>query len=32
MADLSKFNPIPHFENLEEFKKWAVEKVSHISA
>ncbi len=32
MADLSKFNPLPHFENIEEFKTWAVQKVSHISA
>ena len=32
MLDLKKFNPVPHFENLDEFKKWAVSKVSHISA
>lgn len=32
MANLSKFNPLPHFENIEEFKTWAVQKVSHISA
>jgi hypothetical protein len=32
MKDLSKFNPLPHFEDLNEFKNWAVEKVSHISA
>jgi hypothetical protein len=32
MANLNKFNPLPHFENLEEFKNWAVAKVSHISA
>ena len=27
-----KFNPLPHFENLEQFKTWALQKVSHISA
>jgi hypothetical protein len=32
MKDLSKFNPLPHFEDLNQFKNWAVEKVSHISA
>ena len=32
MANLNKFNPLPHFENLQEFKNWAVAKVSHISA
>jgi hypothetical protein len=32
MKNLSKFNPLPHFEDLNEFKNWAVEKVSHISA
>jgi hypothetical protein len=32
MANLSKFNPLPHFENIDEFKTWAVQKVSHISA
>ena len=32
MADLSKFNPLPHFENIEEFKTGATAKVSHISA
>ncbi len=32
MAELSKFNPFPNFENIEEFKTWAVQKVSHISA
>ena len=32
MLDLKKFNPVPHFETLEEFKNWAVGKVSHISA
>ncbi len=32
MANLNKFNPLPHFENIEEFKVWAVQKVSHISA
>jgi hypothetical protein len=32
MANLSKFNPLPHFENLQEFKIWATAKVSHISA
>jgi hypothetical protein len=32
MADFNKFNPIPHFENLQEFKIWATSKVSHISA
>ena len=32
MANLDKFNPLPHFENLQEFKIWATAKVSHISA
>ena len=32
MKDLSKFNPLPNFDNLEQFKNWAVAKVSHISA
>ena len=32
MADLKKFNPLPHFETIEEFKIWAVQKVSTISA
>ena len=32
MLDFKKFNPVPHFETLEEFKNWAVAKVSHISA
>jgi hypothetical protein len=32
MVDFNKFNPLPHFENLQEFKNWAVQKVSHISA
>ena len=32
MVDFNKFNPIPHFENLQEFKIWATAKVSHISA
>ena len=32
MANLGKFNPLPHFENLQEFKTWATAKVSHISA
>ena len=32
MANLDKFNPLPHFENLQEFKTWATTKVSHISA
>ena len=32
MVDFKKFNPVPHFETLEEFKNWAVAKVSHISA
>lgn len=27
-----KFNPVPHFENIEQFKNWAVQKVSHVSA
>ena len=27
-----KFNLLPHFENLQEFKTWATQKVSHISA
>ena len=30
MVDFKKFNPVPHFETLEEFKNWAVAKVSHI--
>lgn len=29
---LNKFNFLPHFENMEQFKTWATEKVSHISA
>jgi len=32
MIDFNKFNPIPQFENLQEFKIWATAKVSHISA
>jgi hypothetical protein len=32
MVDFNKFNPIPQFENLQEFKTWATAKVSHISA
>lgn len=32
MVDFKKFNPLPSFENIEEFKNWAVQKVSHISA
>ena len=32
MDNLNKFNPLPHFENIGEFKTWAVQKVSHISA
>lgn len=32
MVDFKKFNPFPSFETLEEFKNWAVQKVSHISA
>ena len=32
MVDFNKFNPLPHFENLQEFKIWATAKVSHISA
>jgi broad specificity phosphatase PhoE len=32
MVDFNKFNPLPHFENLQEFKTWATAKVSHISA
>jgi broad specificity phosphatase PhoE len=32
MVNLDKFNPLPHFENLQEFKTWATAKVSHISA
>lgn len=32
MVDFKKFNPLPSFENLEQFKVWAVQKVSHISA
>ena len=32
MVDFNKFNLIPHFENLQEFKTWATAKVSHISA
>lgn len=32
MANLNKFNPLPHFDNIEDFKTWATTKVSHISA
>jgi len=32
MVDFNKFNPLPHFENLQEFKTGATAKVSHISA
>jgi hypothetical protein len=32
MVDLSKFNPLPHFDNMEQFKNWAVDKVGKISA
>jgi hypothetical protein len=32
MVDFKKFNPVPHFDNITDFKNWAVEKVSHISA
>lgn len=28
----NKFNPLPHFDNMEQFKTWATTKVSHISA
>ncbi len=29
---MSKFNIMPNFENIEQFKEWATKKVSHISA
>ncbi len=29
---MAKFNVLPTFENMEQFKNWATEKVSHISA
>jgi hypothetical protein len=32
MVDFKKLNPVPSFENMEDFKNWAVGKVSHISA
>ena len=32
MVDFKKFNSVPHFDNITDFKNWAVEKVSHISA
>ena len=32
MVDFNKFNPLPHFDNMEQFKTWATSKVSHISA
>lgn len=32
MADLNKFNPLPHFDTMEQFKNWAVDKVSTVSA
>lgn len=32
MADLNKFNPLPHFDNMDQFKNWASDKVSKISA
>jgi hypothetical protein len=32
MVDFKKLNPVPHFETIGEFKNWAVQKVSHISA
>ena len=32
MLDLHKFNPLPHFDNITEFKTWATAKVSHVSA
>jgi hypothetical protein len=28
----NKFNILPHFESMEEFKSWAVAKVSSISS
>ena len=30
MADLSKFNPLPHFENIEEFRNRIVCKNIHL--
>jgi hypothetical protein len=32
MSKFDKFNPLPHFDNMEQFKTWATSKVSHISA
>jgi hypothetical protein len=32
MSNLNKYNPLPHFDNMEQFKTWATAKVSHISA
>jgi len=32
MIDFKKYNPIPNFDTMEEFKSWATAKVSHISA
>ena len=32
MVDFTKFNPLPHFDSMDEFKTWATSKVSHISA
>ena len=32
MLDLNKFNPLPHFDSMEQFKTWTTSKVSHISA
>ena len=32
MDNLKKYNPLPNFETIGEFKNWAVSKVSHISA
>lgn len=32
MVDFKKYNPIPNFDTMAEFKSWASAKVSHISA
>jgi hypothetical protein len=32
MVDFKKIHILPNFENIEEFKNWAVNKASHISS
>lgn len=32
MSKFDKFNLLPHFDNMDQFKTWATSKVGHISA